>query len=134
MSESPACVYVLQLRRTSSPSANQTSSARSPLVHARADARAELASLGACAAFYAVDYFKRQKMAVEGTKVRVTAEKAKNPARLDPFRIEVVVPVELSAEQVQGLEEAVHRCLIHNTMLHPPKIELAVRSSAVEEG
>jgi putative redox protein len=93
-----------------------------------------LASLGACAAFYAVDYFKRQKLAVEGTKVRVTAEKAKNPSRLDPFRIEVMVPVELTAEQTKGVEEAVHRCLIHNTMLHPPKIELEVRSSAVVEG
>jgi putative redox protein len=89
-----------------------------------------LASLGACAGFYAVDYFKRQKLVVEGTKVRVTAEKAKNPSRLDPFRIEVVVPVELTAEQTKGVEEAVHRCLIHNTMLHPPKIELEVQSSA----
>jgi putative redox protein len=89
-----------------------------------------LASLGACAGFYAADYFKRQNLAIEGTKVRVTAEKAKNPSRLAPFRIEVTVPAELTAEQVKGVEDAVHRCLIHNTMLHPPKIELEVRSPA----
>jgi putative redox protein len=89
-----------------------------------------LASLGSCAAFYAVDYLKRQKLAVEGTRVRVTAEKAKNPARLDPFKIEVDVPVALSEEQMKGMDEAVHRCLIHNTMLHPPTIALEIKTTA----
>jgi uncharacterized OsmC-like protein len=89
-----------------------------------------LASLGSCAGFYAADYLKRQKLAVEGTRVRVTAEKAKNPARLDNFRIEVDVPAGLSEEHLRGVEEAVHRCLIHNTLTHPPKIELEVRGAA----
>jgi uncharacterized OsmC-like protein len=87
-----------------------------------------LASLGACAGFYAADYLKRQKLAVEGTRVRVTAEKAKNPARLDNFKIEVDIPAGLSEEQVKGVEEAVHRCLIHNTLMHPPAIALEVKS------
>jgi len=34
--------------------------------------------------------------------------------------------VELSAEQRKGVEEAVEHCLVHNTLLHPPKIELKV--------
>jgi putative redox protein len=93
-----------------------------------------LASLGSCAAFYAVDYLKRQKLTVEGTKVRVTAEKAKNPARLDQFKIEVDVPAGLSEEQVKGVDEAVRRCLIHNTLTHPPSIELAIRRTAAVEG
>jgi uncharacterized OsmC-like protein len=88
-----------------------------------------LASLGSCAGFYAVDYFKRQKLAVEGTRVRVTAEKAKNPARVDNFRIEVDVPAGLSEEHRKGVEEAVHRCLIHNTLTHPPAIALEIRSA-----
>ncbi len=93
-----------------------------------------LASLGSCAGFYTVDYLKRQKLAAEGTKVRVTAEKAKNPARLDHFKIEVEVPAGLSEEHVKGVEEAVHRCLIHNTLTHPPKIELEIKSSATVAG
>jgi uncharacterized OsmC-like protein len=93
-----------------------------------------LASLGSCAGFYAVDYLKRQKLTIEGTKVRVTAEKVKNPARLDQFKIEVEVPAGLSEEQVKGLEEAVHRCFIHNTLMHPPKIELEVRGVVAAAG
>ena len=34
----------------------------------------------------------RRKLASQGIKVRVTAEKAKHPARLDEFRIEVEAP------------------------------------------
>jgi putative redox protein len=86
-----------------------------------------LASLGSCVAFYAVDYLKRQKLTVEGTKVRVTAEKEKNPARLDRFKIEVDVPAGLSEEHVKGVEAAVLRCLIHNTLTHPPSIALEVK-------
>ena len=85
-----------------------------------------LASLASCVAYYAAEYLSRRKLCTEGTTVRVTAEKAKNPARVDQFRIEVQTPVALSEEDHQGVLAAAHRCLIHNTLLNPPSIELAV--------
>lgn len=87
-----------------------------------------MASLGACAGFYAAQYLKKFKLAGEGTRVRVTAEKAKDPARLDNFRIAVEVPMEMEEKHREGIISAVHHCLIHNTLLHPPKIELEVTS------
>jgi putative redox protein len=95
-----------------------------------------LASLGSCAAYYAVDYLKRSNLLVEGTKVTVKAEKIKGVtpgvpyrgARLDNFTIEVQVPRELTEVQHKGVEDAVHRCLVHNTLLTPPKMEIEVRS------
>ncbi len=87
-----------------------------------------LAALGSCAAYYAVDYLKRNKIEQSGVKVRVTAEKVKEPFRLDNFKIEVEIPGELDENHLKGLDEAVHRCLIHNTLLHPPKIELAIHA------
>src|SRR5690242_3972697 len=59
-----------------------------------------LASLGSCAAYYAVDYLKRNRLRPEGTKVKVTAEKVKGPFRLDKFRIEVDVPGDLGSDQL----------------------------------
>jgi len=73
----------------------------------------------------------RRKLASQGIKVRVTAEKAKHPARLDEFRIEVETPVALSEEDQNGVAAAAHRCLIHNTLLNPPHIELAVKHVAL---
>jgi putative redox protein len=85
-----------------------------------------LASLGSCAGFYAAQYLRKHRLATSGTRVRVTAEKVKDPARVGNFRIGVEVDGELSSEHRAGVEEAVHHCLIHNTLLHPPKIEIAV--------
>ena len=87
-----------------------------------------LASLGSCAAFYAAQYLHKHKLASEGTRVRIVAEKEKNPARLENFRVEIDVPVMLTEFHRKGVEEAVHRCLIHNTLLHPPKIDFTIRS------
>ena len=89
-----------------------------------------LASLASCAGFYAAQYLRKFKLATEGTRVRVTAEKAKDPARLDNFVIEVESPVELSAQHQEGIERSVHHCLIHNTLLHPPKISLQLKQPA----
>jgi len=45
------------------------------------------------------------------------------------FVIEVDAPVELTKKHRQGLEEAVEHCLVHNTLLHPPKITLKVEGA-----
>jgi uncharacterized OsmC-like protein len=90
-----------------------------------------LAALGSCAGFYAAQYLRKHKLASEGTRVLVSAEKLKNPARMDNFNIELEMPMELEEEHRQGVEEAVHHCLIHNTLLHPPQIALQVKSAAL---
>jgi uncharacterized OsmC-like protein len=83
-----------------------------------------LASLGSCAAFYAVQYLKTRNLAETGVEVTVTAEKLKQPARLGNFRVHVVCPVSLTEEQTEGLMRSVHHCLVHNTLLAPPDIEI----------
>ena len=91
-----------------------------------------LASLGSCAGFYAAQYLRKNKLATEGTRVRVTCEKVKDPlARMTNFVIEVDAPVELNAEQRKGVQEAVEHCVVHNTLLKPPKIELKVAGAVV---
>ena len=88
-----------------------------------------LASLGSCAAYYAVDYLKRNNLLQEGTSVRVTADKVKAPFRLDNFQIEVDVSGELDGHHLKGIKSAVHRCLIHNTLLHPPQIMVEIKAT-----
>jgi uncharacterized OsmC-like protein len=87
-----------------------------------------LASLGSCAAFYAVEYLRTRNLAQSGVEVTVTADKLKQPARLGNFYVHVVCPVSLTVDQTEGLIRSVHHCLVHNTLLAPPeiKIELAI--------
>ncbi|HXY01231.1 MAG TPA: OsmC family protein [Candidatus Limnocylindrales bacterium] len=89
-----------------------------------------LASLGSCAGFYAAQYLRKHKLTTEGTRVRVTCEKVKDPiVRMTNFVIEVDVPVELSKDHRKGVDEAVGHCLVHNTLLHAPKITLKIEGA-----
>jgi putative redox protein len=92
-----------------------------------------LASLGACAEFYAVQYLRTRKLDDRRVEVSVTAEKLMQPARLGDFRIHVTCPAALTPEQTEGLRRSVHHCLIHNTLLSVPQvnIQLAVGEPAV---
>lgn len=91
-----------------------------------------LASLGTCAGYYAAQYLKANRLAGEGLKVRVRAEKASKPMRLGEFQIDVQYAGELTAKHHAALLDAVRKCLIHNTLLHPPKMEIQVSGSPVE--
>jgi uncharacterized OsmC-like protein len=95
-----------------------------------------LAALGSCAAYYAVEYLKARQLATQGTKVHITAEKVKNPARLDDLHMRVVIPASLTSGQQQGIQRAIEKCLVHNTLLHPPKIttEVVMETSILEAG
>lgn len=90
-----------------------------------------LGSVGACAGHYAVQYLKARHLRTEGLRVRVTAEKALNPARLSEIGIEVTYPLDLSAKDREGVLHAVHKCLIHNTLVQPPKIHVELRAAEV---
>ena len=88
-----------------------------------------LAALGSCAGYYAAQYLRKQKLASEGTRVRVACEKVKSPVpRMTNFVVEVDSPVELTEKQRAGLDEAVEHCLVQNTLLHPPKISLKIET------
>jgi uncharacterized OsmC-like protein len=87
-----------------------------------------LSALGSCAAFYASAYLRKKGLPREGVEVRITAEKAGPPARLDNFKIEVQIPLSLSEADKQGVDQAVHHCLIHNTLQHPPTISIELHT------
>jgi uncharacterized OsmC-like protein len=89
-----------------------------------------LASLATCAAYYAAEYLKARKLAAEDLQVRVSAEKAAQPARLASFHIEVMAPG-LDERHQAGILRAAKACLIHNTLLGAPTIEVSVNAEVL---
>lgn len=87
-----------------------------------------LASLATCAGYYAAEYLKARSLKAHRLTVRVNAEKAKQPARLGSFQIEVLAPG-LEGRHEEGLLRAVKACLIHNTLLGRPEIRVTVNPS-----
>jgi uncharacterized OsmC-like protein len=86
-----------------------------------------LASLGTCAGYYAAEYLRTRGLPAEGLEVHVSAEKATGPARLASFQVRVAVP-ELKPAHEAGILRAVKACLIHNTLVHAPAIEIALET------
>ena len=89
-----------------------------------------LASLATCAAYYAAQYLKARGLPADDLTVRVNAEKAAQPARLASFQIDVMAPG-LDDHHQTGILRAVKACLIHNTLLGLPRIEIAVNRAAL---
>jgi putative redox protein len=93
-----------------------------------------LAALATCAGYYAAQYLNARKLPTGGLEVRVNAEKAQAPARLASFHIEVSTPglkEHREAERHQaGVLRAVKSCLIHNTLLGNPSIEVSLREAS----
>jgi uncharacterized OsmC-like protein len=90
-----------------------------------------LSSLGTCAGYYAVEYLKAHSIPAAGLRVRVSADKAGGPPRLGAIRIEVEAPGAEELRHHEGLLKAVKRCLIHNTLTHPPEVDVRVDQLAV---
>jgi putative redox protein len=86
-----------------------------------------LASLGTCAAYYAVEYLRARNLSTAGLEVAVEAGKASAPARLDQFRITVQTPG-LEERHQQGVLRAVKACLVHNTLLHQPSVTVEIQA------
>ncbi|MDX2154654.1 MAG: OsmC family protein [Bryobacteraceae bacterium] len=90
-----------------------------------------LASLGTCAGYYAAEYLKARSLPADGLRVRVSADKGKNPARLAAFQIDVEANLENLDAHREGLHRAVEKCLIHNTLLHAPAIQIEIGAPAL---
>jgi len=88
-----------------------------------------LASVGTCAGYYAVQYLKARELPLQNLRIRTIAEKAAAPARLGEIRVLVDYAFPLEPRHREGLLQAVRKCLIHNTLLHPPKIDVEIQSA-----
>ena len=91
-----------------------------------------LASLATCAAYYAAQYLKARELPAQDLKVRVNSEKGARPVRLASFQIEVTVPA-LDDHHQAGILRAVKSCLIHNTLLGGPSIEVSVNAGVLAQ-
>ena len=90
-----------------------------------------LTALGTCAGFYATQYLKARSIDCPDLHIKVSAEKAAQPARLGSFRIEVFAPA-LPPEHEAGFRRAVEKCLILNTLRNPPAVETVLYAAVAQ--
>jgi len=89
-----------------------------------------LASLGACAGYHASQYLRFRGLPDSDLEVRVSGTKGEHPARFTNLSVDVCAPG-LTQRHELAIQRAVENCLIHNTLLEAPAIEVKVSSSKV---
>jgi putative redox protein len=88
------------------------------------------ASLGTCIALYAHQFCATRGIPNDGLRVEVRTESAKGPYRIARFDVTVVLPDALPGEYRAAIERAVKACPVHNTLTHPPQINVELVAAA----
>jgi uncharacterized OsmC-like protein len=83
-----------------------------------------MASLGSCIGSVLVTFSDRHEMDLEGMSIALDWHTADNPYRIGEIDVKISLPRPLSAEHRRMLEHVAGACLIHNTLTHPPDIEV----------
>jgi uncharacterized OsmC-like protein len=86
-----------------------------------------LVSLGTCAGYYAAQYLKARSLSADGLRIKVTAEKATQPARIGRLQVFVTTP-ELNPKDQAGILRAVKSCLIHATLPNAPVVDIVLNA------
>ncbi len=81
-------------------------------------------SLGTCVALYVQQFCHARKLPYEGMRVEVEQHGASNPARIAEFVVRVILPTELSDQQMVMLERAARSCPAHHTLEAGAKISI----------
>lgn len=86
-----------------------------------------ISSLGTCIGVYAVFFAeKHPEISLEGMKVEMEWERSDNPARIGTIRAKVTLPGGVPERFRDALHRSVEACLIHNTITHPPRVEIGL--------
>jgi putative redox protein len=86
------------------------------------------ASLGACIALYAHQFCVKRGIPDDGLRVEVDWANAKAPYRISRFDVRVVLPESLPEQYRAPLERAVRTCPVHNTLSHPPELNVELKT------
>lgn len=83
-------------------------------------------SLGMCVGVFVLYFAKRHEIAVEGMRIETEYEMAEGPRRVGKMQVRVTMPGELSDKERATLQRVAEQCVVHNTLRHPPEIEVSV--------
>ena len=84
-----------------------------------------VASLAACAAFYAGRYLTRHGYGRDGLTVSAGFDMAGDrPARVSRIRLTVRAPADLPAARRPALHAVVSHCTVHNSLTSPPSVAI----------
>jgi putative redox protein len=86
-----------------------------------------LASLAACAGYYALAFCRERQIPTAGLAVTMTTERGAVSKMIDKITIEVVPPGGFPDKYRAALVKAVDHCTVKAHILRPPQFEIALK-------
>ncbi len=86
-----------------------------------------LASLAACAGFYALAFCRERKIAVDGLGVTMSTERGEVSKMIDKVTISVDFPADFPGKYKSALVKAIDHCTVKAHILRPPRFEIVTR-------
>lgn len=91
-----------------------------------------VASLAACAAFYAERFLRRHDLPVEGLAIECDFIMSEDrPARVSRIDINLALPDSFPEDRVEALRRVVEHCTVHNSIREAPEIHLSLGQAAL---
>jgi putative redox protein len=90
-----------------------------------------VASLAACAAFYARRFLARHKLEAAGLRVDADFTMSTDrPARVDTITLRLIIPQPLAPNRRRALLAVVDHCTVHNSLRTPPQVRITLAEPA----
>jgi putative redox protein len=89
-----------------------------------------VAGLASCVAFYAERFLSRHGLSADGLKISCRYRWAEDPHRVGEIDLEVDAPG-LSLQKREAFKRVIDHCTVHNSLLRPPAVRIAVSSNQV---
>jgi putative redox protein len=89
-----------------------------------------LASIGACAGFYALRFCQQRNLDTEGLALSVTPQKAADGKRVARIRIEIALPPEFPEKYREAILRAVDQCSVKRHLAEPPQFDVFAVAAA----
>ncbi len=83
-----------------------------------------VASLATCMGAYVLNYCKNIGINPNDMILSLEWEKASNPARIGSITVDIKLPKIKAKDRQQAIIKVAEHCLVHNTILTPPRITI----------
>ncbi|MBU1044639.1 MAG: OsmC family protein [Candidatus Omnitrophica bacterium] len=85
-----------------------------------------LVSLASCVGVYIASYCNNVGINTAGMQIKISAEKAHNPDRLDKIKVDVKMPNAELGKRKSAVLAVAKKCLIHNTIHNNPAVDIDI--------
>jgi putative redox protein len=93
-----------------------------------------VASVGACAHYFASAFLFARKISPLGLRVEVDSDKARDPSpRIARLSIHITLPAAVPEHYMPQIERAVRNCPTYGTLVHPPEVKLTLAKASSKE-